>query len=139
MTLDKLAFMEGSSEDVADAGMLRARVAELEEELRLRMGQVTRLDRELRHARAEVTVKDEFISVLNVEADKFQKVRDLLGRVPYGSKVAGVFEQQLRVGPDARPTLAARAKVTSSVAARRARSRAGRLKRRVMGSVRPRS
>lgn len=129
--------MEGSLDDVADAGALRARVAELEQELRLRMGDVNRLDRELRLARADVTVKDEYIAALNLEADKLQKIRDLVGRVPLGTYAIHAFEQQLRVGPDARPRLVDQARVSSSVAARRARSGAGRLKRQVMGSRPP--
>jgi len=112
-------------------------VAELEEELRLRMTEVRRLDLELRHLRADVVVKDEFIAVLNVEADKVQKIRDLLGRVPFGSHIAQGLEKQLRVGPDARPALADRVRSTASVGARRARSRAGRMKRRLMASSRP--
>ncbi len=129
--------MEGSLDDVADAGALRARVEELEQELRLRMGDVTRLDRELRLARADVTIKDEYIAALNLEADKLQKIRDLIGRVPFGPYVIHAFEEQLHVGPDARPRLVDQARVSSSVAARRARSGAGRLKRQVMGSRQP--
>ena len=43
--------MEGSPNGVADSGLLQARVAELEQELRQRMEEVTRLHCELRHAR----------------------------------------------------------------------------------------
>jgi hypothetical protein len=129
--------MEGSPDHVVDAAFLRSRVEELEDELRLRVEDVVRLDRELRHARADVTVKDEYITVLNREADKLQKIRDLLGRVPFGSHIAQVFEGQLRVGPEDRPALVERAKVTYSVTARRARSRGGRIKRRVLGSGHP--
>jgi hypothetical protein len=126
--------MEGSRDDVADMRILRARVVELEEELRLRIGDVTRLDRELRHARADVTVKDEFIAALNQEADRVQKIRGLFGRVPYGSHILLALEGHVRVGADPRPTLTTRARVVAAKAARRARSRAGRLKRQVMGS-----
>ncbi len=129
--------MEGSLDDVADAGALRARVGELEQELRLRMGDVTRLDRELRLARADVAVKDEYIAALNLEADKLQKIRDVFGRVPFGPHVVHALEVQLRVGPDARPRLVDRARVSSSVAARRARSGAGRVKRHVMSYRQP--
>jgi hypothetical protein len=129
--------MEGSSDDGADAEVLRAQLAEFEQELRLRMGDVTRLDLELRYARADVAIKDEYIAALSLEADKLQKIRNLVARVPLGSHVVEAFERQLRVGPDARPTLVAQAKVTSSATARRARSRAGRLKRQVMGSRHP--
>ena len=130
--------MEGSLDDVADAGALRARVGELEQELRLRMGDVTRLDRELRLARADVAVKDEYIAALNLEADKLQKIRDLVRtgavREPTSSMPS---KQQLRVGPDARPRLVDQARVSSSVAARRARSGAGRVKRQVMSYRHP--
>jgi hypothetical protein len=129
--------MEGAPNDLVDAASLGARLAELEQELRLRMAEVTRLDRELRHARADVTVKDEFIAALTLEADKLQRIRDLLGRVPYGSHIAQTFEGQLRVPSQPRPSLAARARRAISVAARRARSRAGRLKRLVVGSDHP--
>jgi len=132
--LDTLDVMEGSLDDVADAGVLRARVVELEQELRLRMGDVTRLDRELRLSRADVTIKDEYIAALNLEADKLQKIRDLIGRFPFGPYVVHALEEQLRVGPDVRPRLVDQARISSSVAARRARSRAGRLKRQVMSS-----
>jgi hypothetical protein len=126
--------MEGSPDDVADAPILRARVTELEQELLLRVGDVSRLDRELRHARADVIVKDEFIASLNLEADKLQRIRDLLGKVPFGSHAAQALEGQLRVESSPRPALAARIRITYSTATRRARSIAGRLKRRVMGS-----
>lgn len=119
---------------MTDAGVLRARLAELEQELRLRMGDVTRLDRELRHSRADVAIKDEYIAALNLEADKLQKIRDLVGRVPFGSLMVQAIEEQARVGPNPGPRLVDQARVSSSVAARRARSRAGRLKRQVMGS-----
>jgi hypothetical protein len=98
------------------------------------MGDVTRLDRELRHSRADVAIKDEYIAALNLEADKLQKIRDLVGRVPFGSLMVQAIEEQARVGPNPGPRLVDQARVSSSVAARRARSRAGRLKRQVMGS-----
>lgn len=126
--------MEGSPDDVAGAPILRARVTELEQELRLRMEDVTRLDRELRLARADVMVKDEYIAMLNTEADKLQRIRDLMGRVPFGSRAAQTLEGQLRVESNPRPTLAARVRISYSAAARRARSLAGRLKRRLLGS-----
>jgi hypothetical protein len=133
-----LTFMEGSPNGVADAGMLQARVAELEQELRLRMAEVTRLHRELRHARADVAVKDEYISVLSVEADKLQRVREQMGRVPYGSRVGRVVEAHLGVGPDAAPSVAdqarssaQRARTEVGRAKRGVRTRAGRLKRKL--------
>lgn len=122
--------MEGSADGVVDPGLLRARVAELQQELRLRTGEVARLHSELRHARADVVVKDEYIAALTTEADKLERIRELLGRVPYGSHMAQAFEGHLRIGPDVGPTVAARARDTTSQGARRAQSAAGRLKRR---------
>jgi hypothetical protein len=138
--------MEGSPNGAADAGLLQARVAELEQELRLRMAEVSRLHRELRHARSDVAVKDEYISVLTVEADKLQRIREQMGRVPYGSQVGRLVESHLGVGPDAAPSFADQARSTADRARteagrvkRGARSRAGRLKRKMTRTDLPRS
>lgn len=127
--------MEGplDVDGVVDPGLLRARVVELEQELRLRMDELTRLHTELRHARADVAVKDEYIAMLTVEADKLAKIRKVIRRVPYGPRVATVLEEQLGVDPDARPTWAARTRAATLRGARRARSAAGRTKRRLLG------
>jgi hypothetical protein len=138
--------MEGSPNGVSDAGLLQARVAELEQELQLRMAEVTRLHRELRHARADVAVKDDYISVLSVEADKLQRIREQMGRVPYGSRVGRVVESHLGVGPDAAPSIADQARTSAQRARteagrvkRGARARAGRLKRKMTRTDLPRS
>ena len=138
--------MEGSSNGVADAGLLKARVAELEQELRLRMAEVIRLHRELRHVRSDLAVKDEYIAVLSMEADKLQRIREQVGRVPYGSKVGRAVEAHLGVGPDAAPSFAEQAQSTAQrarIEAGRvkhgARARAGRLKRKMTRTDLPRS
>ena len=118
-----------------DAVYLRLRVDELEGELHSRMNEVIRLDRELRHARADVVVKDEYLAVLNAEADKLQRIRDLVARVPFGSSLVQSFDGRPRL-PDQEP-LAKRVRLTYGVTVRRARAQVGRVKRRVLGVGQP--
>jgi hypothetical protein len=129
--------MEGSVDDVAEARLLRARVSELEGELRLRMEELSRLDRELRHARADVTVKDEFIAELTFDADSFQRLRNLLGRLPYGAHLVVAFDRRLRAAPGSRALWAELARTSARARARSARLVAGRVKRHVAGTLRP--
>ena len=77
---------------------LQARVIELENELRLRMGDVNRLDRELRHSRADVAVKDEYIAQLSREADVLQSIRDLIARIPFGLRITLLIERRSGLG-----------------------------------------
>jgi len=87
--------MAGLPDDASDPGQLQARLAELEHELRLRMDDVVRLDRELRHAHEDVAVKDEYIRQLSAEADTLDRIRALLGRVPFGLRIRSLFEGRL--------------------------------------------
>jgi hypothetical protein len=82
---------------------LQSRVIELENELRLRMGDVNRLDRELRHSRADVAVKDEYIAQLSREADVLQSIRNLIAKIPFGLRITVLIEQRVGLGRDSRP------------------------------------
>ena len=129
--------MEGTPDQGADAAYLRSRVGELEEALRLRMDEVVRLERELRHARADAVVRDEYLAVLNAEADKLQRIRDLAARVPFGSSAARLFEDRPPDGGGPKPALTDRVRAHYVVTVRRARATAGRVKRRVLGTEQP--
>lgn len=128
--------MEGSPPDVTDPEVLQARTSELEDELRLRMAELRRLHDELAHLRADAVVKDRYIAVLSGEADKLQRVRDLVARMPLGSRLARSIESQLGErlddGPVGTPAPSVRVRTTGATYARRARSLAGRIKRRLL-------
>jgi len=127
--------MQGKTGVRADAVYLRSRVDELEGELQRRMDDVIRLDRELRHARADGVVKDEYLAVLDAEAHKLQRIRELVAKVPFGSWLVRSFDGRPR-HPD-QELLAERVRVTYKMTLRRTRARAGRIKRLVLGVGEP--
>jgi hypothetical protein len=136
--------MAGVPDDVYDPGQLRARLAELEHELRLRMDDVIRLDRELRHAHDDIAVKDEYIQQLAAEADTLDRIRALLGRLPFGLRIRALLEGRLGFGaakPSEPSEQPARPRDPTSGASRRARSQAARAVHRLApnGTLRARS
>jgi hypothetical protein len=133
--------MAGVPDDVYDPGQLRARLAELEHELHLRMDDVIRLDRELRHAHEDIAVKDEYIQQLTAEADTLDRIRALLGRLPFGLRIRAVLEGRLGFGPAKPSEPSGRARPSTSEATRRARSQAARAVHRLApdGTLRGRS
>lgn len=128
-----MGLMADAPEHGLDEGQLRARVVELEHELRLRMGDVNRLDRELRHTRADVTVKDEFIAQLSREADKLQSIRDLMGRLPFGLRITSLVDRRIGARPDAHGESVVRSRKVEPVEVGRRRSEA----RRAVGRLAP--
>ena len=133
--------MAGVPDDVYDPGHLRARLAELEHELHLRMEDVIRLDRELRHAHEDISVKDEYIRQLAAEADTLDRIRALLGRVPFGLRIRTLLEARLGFGAAKPREPSVRRRASTSEVTRRARSQAGRAVRRLApdGTIRARS
>jgi len=133
--------MAGVPDDVYDAGQLRARLAELEHELRLRMDDVTRLDRELRHAHDDLAVKNEFIQQLSAEADTLDRIRALLGRLPFGRRIRALLQRRLGFGSATPGEPPAAPRPPTSEATRRARSQAARAVHRLapQGTLRERS
>jgi FtsZ-binding cell division protein ZapB len=133
--------MAGVPDDVYDAGQLRARLAELEHELQLRMDDVTRLDRELRHAHDDIAVKNEFIQQLSAEADTLDRIRALLGRLPFGLRIRALVEGRLGFGGAKPSQPPAGPRAPTAEATRRARSQAVRAVHRLapQGTLRERS
>ncbi|HEY5098408.1 MAG TPA: hypothetical protein VII46_10180 [Acidimicrobiales bacterium] len=133
--------MAGVPDDVYDPGQLPARLAELEHELQLRMDDVIRLDRELRHAHDDIAVKNEFIQQLTAEADTLDRIRALLGRLPFGLRLRALLEGRLGFGaakPSAKPV---GPRAPTSEATQRARAQAARAVHRLapQGTLRERS
>lgn len=133
--------MAGVPDDVYDPGQLRARLAELEHELHLRMDDVIRLDRELRHAHDDIAVKDEYIQQLTAEADTLDRIRALLGRLPFGLRIRALLEGRLGFGAAKQSEPSGQARPSKSAMTRRARSQAALAVHRLApsGSLRARS
>jgi hypothetical protein len=133
--------MAGVPEDVYDPGQLPARLAELEHELHLRMDDVIRLDRELRAAHDDLAVKNEYIRQLTAEADTLDRIRALLGRLPFGLRIRALLEGHLGFGAAKPSQPPVRPPAPTTGATRRARSQAARAVHRLapQGSLRERS
>jgi hypothetical protein len=133
--------MAGVPDDVDDPGQLRARLAELEHELHLRMDDIIRLDRELRHAHEDISVKDEYIRQLAAEADTLDRIRALLGRLPFGLRLRARLEGRLGFGATTPREQVVGPRASTSEATRRARSQAARAVHRLApdGTLRARS
>jgi hypothetical protein len=133
--------MAGVPDDVYDPGQLRARLVELEHELHLRMDEVIRLDRELRHAHDDIAVKNEYIQQLTAEADTLDRIRALLGRLPFGLRIRALLEGRLGFGAAKPSEQPVRPRAPTSEATRRARSQAARAVHRLAphGTLRERS
>jgi hypothetical protein len=133
--------MAGVPDDVYDPGQLQARLAELEHELHLRMDDVVRLDRELRHAHDDIAVKNEYIQQLSAEADTLDRIRALVGRLPFGLRIRALLERRLGFGGVKSGQPPVRPPAPTSEATRRARSQAARAVHRLAphGTLRERS